>query len=169
MNCQAIAKCACRAHELGRSAAQTASTCDFKSFLPRRNHGCRHHRLSALEERVLDRVPKAHLESVLPQSKFFQPSTSSTRITWRTPRFFPTSKLLVNSVLRRWDHFDHGRPAGYRWALEQGDTILFYPAFLNRKAPSNTTPILPQMDRPAPTGQSTVILGPSDRRNSESA
>jgi hypothetical protein len=42
------------------------------------------------------------------------------------------------------------------WAFEQGNTVLF-PTVSDPEAAFMHAPILPQMDRPAPTGQSRAF------------
>jgi lipopolysaccharide/colanic/teichoic acid biosynthesis glycosyltransferase len=108
----------------------------------------------ALEERVLDRVPKAHLESFY--HKVVLPAKHKLDADYMAnATFLSDFKLLVNSVLRRWDPSIMEELLDI-WALEQGDTILL-PNVPEPEGTFKHSPILPQMDRPAPTGQSTAF------------
>jgi lipopolysaccharide/colanic/teichoic acid biosynthesis glycosyltransferase len=108
----------------------------------------------AKEEGVLDRVPKHHLESfyhtvVLPAKHKLDADYMA------NATFLSDLKLLVDSVLRRWDTSIMEKLL-HDWALEQGNTMLL-PGVPESEAAYKHAPILPQMDHPAPTGQSTAF------------
>ena len=108
----------------------------------------------ALEESILDRVPKNHLESyyhtvVLPakhelDAEYMEQAT-----------FASDLKLIVDSVLRRWD-CTIMEDLLSAWAFEQGNSVLM-PPVCDPDAAFLHAPILPQMDRPAPSGQSRAF------------
>jgi hypothetical protein len=108
----------------------------------------------ALEEAILDRVPKSQLESfyhkvVLP-AKHKLDADYMARAT-----FLSDLRLLVNSVLRRWDTTIMESLLN-EWALEQGNTMLL-PSAPDSETTFKHAPILPQMDHPAPSGQGTAF------------
>jgi lipopolysaccharide/colanic/teichoic acid biosynthesis glycosyltransferase len=108
----------------------------------------------AKEEAILARVPKHHLESfyhsvVLP-AKHKLDADYMARAT-----FLSDLKLLVDSVLRRWDTAVMEKLLN-DWALEQGNTMLL-PSAPDPEAAFKHAPILPQMDRPAPSGQGSAF------------
>jgi hypothetical protein len=69
--------------------------------------------------------------------------------------FLSDLKLLFDSVLRRWDT-SIMEDLLNTWAFEQGDTMLL-PSASEPEAVFMHATILPQMDRPAPTGQSRAF------------
>jgi lipopolysaccharide/colanic/teichoic acid biosynthesis glycosyltransferase len=108
----------------------------------------------ALEEGILDRVPKHHLESfyhtvVLPAKHKLDADYMA------NATFLSDLKLLFDSVVRRWDT-SIMEDLLNKWALEQGNTMLLS-SVPDPEAAFKHAPILPQMDRPAPSGQSTAF------------
>jgi len=108
----------------------------------------------ALEESVLERVPKPHLESfyhtvVLPAKHRLDADYMA------HATFLSDLKLIVDSVLRRWN-CSVMEGLLNDWAFEQGDTV-FLPSVCEPDTTFVHPAILPQMDRPAPTGQSRAF------------
>jgi lipopolysaccharide/colanic/teichoic acid biosynthesis glycosyltransferase len=108
----------------------------------------------ALEEGILDRVPKHRLDSfyhtvVLPAKHQLDEDYMA------NATFLSDLKLLFDSVLRRWDTSIMEGLLN-TWAFEQGDTMLL-PSASEPEAVFMHATILPQMDRPAPTGQSRAF------------
>jgi len=105
----------------------------------------------ALEESILERVPKHRLEAfyhtvVLP-AKHRLDAEYMAKATFMTD-----FRLIVDSVFRRWD-CTIMEDLLHEWAVEHGDPMLL----ANVCDPDKTlvhSAILPRMDRPAPTGQS---------------
>lgn len=107
----------------------------------------------ALEESILERVPKHRLESfyhtiVLP-AKHRLDEEYMARATFRSDL-----RLIIDSVLRHWD-CTVMEELLTEWAFEQGDTML--QSVCGPDAAFKHPAILPQMDRPAPTGQSRAF------------
>ena len=105
----------------------------------------------ALEEGILDRVPKHRLDSfyhtvVLPAKHQLDEDYMA------KATFFSDFKLLFDSVLRRWDT-SIMEDLLSAWAFEQGNTMLL-PTASDPEAVFMHATILPQIDHPAPTGQS---------------
>jgi lipopolysaccharide/colanic/teichoic acid biosynthesis glycosyltransferase len=104
----------------------------------------------AREEEILDRVPKPHLESfyhsvVLPAKHQLDEEYMA------KATFLSDLKLIVDSVLRRWDRaiIEHLFMA---WALQQGDDILL-PSGTDSGNAFARQAMLSQIDRPASPGE----------------
>lgn len=108
----------------------------------------------ALEESILERVPKQHLETfyhsvVLPAKHRLDADYMA------HASFLSDLKLIVDSVFRRWNcSVMEGLLSD--WAFEQGDTML-RPSICEPNTTFIHPAMLPQMDRPAPTGQSRAF------------
>jgi len=105
----------------------------------------------ALEEGILDRVPKHRLDSfyhtvVLPAKHQLDEDYMA------SATFLSDLKLLFDSVFRRWNT-SIMEDLLSAWAFEQGNTMLL-PSVTDPESVFKHATILPQMDRPAPTGQS---------------
>jgi lipopolysaccharide/colanic/teichoic acid biosynthesis glycosyltransferase len=110
----------------------------------------------ALEESILDRLPDHHLDVFYHQVVL--PAKHRLDAEYMAKATFASDfKLIVNSVLRRWDCSIMEQLIN-DWAYMQGDASLL-PAVCEPDAafkhqPLLTQPMLHHMDRPAQTGQS---------------
>lgn len=104
----------------------------------------------AREESILDRIPKSHLDSfyhsvVLPAKHRLDEEYMA------KATFLSDLKLIVDSVLRRWDT-EIIEDLLTDWAFEQGDGVVLS----NSSEPDGTyshAAMLAHMDRPASTGE----------------
>lgn len=108
----------------------------------------------ALEESILERVPKHHLESfyhsvVLP-AKHRLDANYMARAT-----FASDLKIIMDSVFRRWDCSIMEQLLN-DWALDRAETMVF-PSHCDSETSFLHPAIMPQMDRPAPSGQSRAF------------
>jgi lipopolysaccharide/colanic/teichoic acid biosynthesis glycosyltransferase len=108
----------------------------------------------ALEEAILDRLPKHHL------APFYHavvlPAKHQLDVDYMAEAtFYSDLKLIIDSILRRWD-CEIMEDLLSDWAFEQGSSMLMPPACEPELAFKHAS-ILPQMDRPAPTGQSRAF------------
>jgi lipopolysaccharide/colanic/teichoic acid biosynthesis glycosyltransferase len=108
----------------------------------------------ALEEAILERVPKHHLESfyhsvVLPAKHRLDADYMA------HATFLSDFKIIIDSVFRRWDCSIMEQLLN-DWALEQAETMVF-PTLCDAETTYLHPAILPQMDRPAPSGQSRAF------------
>jgi len=104
----------------------------------------------AREESILDRVPKHHLEAfyhsvVLPAKHQLDQDYMA------NATFLSDLKLIVDSVLRRWDTaiIEQLLKA---WALQQGDDVLL-PTVNEAENSFAHAPMLTHLERPAPAGE----------------
>lgn len=108
----------------------------------------------ALEESILDRLPKHDLEnfyhSVVLPAKHRLDADYMEQATFRSDL-----KLIIDSVFRHWDCAIMENLLN-DWAFEQGSPSLL-PSVCEPETGFRHAPILPQMDRPAPSAQSRAF------------